>query len=135
MRVAVGADAHASVRADDAHDRSAGARDEEGFFRAVGEVRDVHLWLPHPSPALWGAVAGYVSLWLVYKGFKLLTGKEGMGYGDFKLLAALGAWLGVEYLLAIVLLSSVVGAVIGVFLLMALAGWRAWHRLAAQVVR
>lgn len=61
-----------------------------------------------------GAVAGYLSLWSVYWGFKLLTGKEGMGFGDFKLLALLGAWLGWQYLPLIILLSSLVGAVIGV---------------------
>lgn len=66
------------------------------------------------SSALWGAVAGYISLWSVYKLFKLLTGKEGMGYGDFKLLAALGAWMGWQMLPQIILLSSLVGAVIGV---------------------
>jgi len=60
-----------------------------------------------------GAMAGYLSLWLVYHGFKLLTGKEGMGHGDFKLLAMLGAWLGWQQLPAVVLLSSVVGAVVG----------------------
>ncbi|MDO8937542.1 MAG: A24 family peptidase [Methylicorpusculum sp.] len=60
-----------------------------------------------------GAIAGYLCLWLVYHGFKLLTGKEGMGYGDFKLLAAFGAWLGWQYLTMIILLSSVTGALIG----------------------
>ena len=64
--------------------------------------------------ALWGAVFGYLSLWSVYWLFKLLTGKEGMGYGDFKLLAALGAWMGWQMLPVIILLSSVVGAVIGI---------------------
>jgi len=64
--------------------------------------------------ALWGAIAGYLTLWLVYCAFKLLTKKEGMGYGDFKLLAALGAWLGWQMLPVIILLSSVVGAVIGI---------------------
>ena len=64
--------------------------------------------------AVYGAVAGYLSLWSVYWLFKLLTGKEGMGYGDFKLLAALGAWLGIQNILLIVLLSSVVGAVVGI---------------------
>lgn len=64
--------------------------------------------------ALWGAVFGYLSLWSVYQAFKLLTGKEGMGYGDFKLLAALGAWLGWQQLPIIILLSSLVGAVIGI---------------------
>ncbi|MFH0130424.1 prepilin peptidase [Variovorax sp. VaC1] len=68
------------------------------------------------SSAVWGAVFGYLSLWLVYHGFRLVTGKEGMGYGDFKLLAALGAWLGADYLIAIILVSSLVGAVIGLTL-------------------
>ncbi|MDD1605317.1 MAG: A24 family peptidase [Methylococcaceae bacterium] len=61
-----------------------------------------------------GAVAGYLVLWLVYQGFKLATGKEGMGYGDFKLLALFGAWLGWQTLPLIILLSSLVGAVIGI---------------------
>ncbi|MCV6614449.1 MAG: A24 family peptidase [Cellvibrionaceae bacterium] len=64
--------------------------------------------------ALWGAVWGYMSLWSIFWLFKLVTGKEGMGYGDFKLLAALGAWMGWQALPAIILLSSVVGALIGV---------------------
>ena len=64
--------------------------------------------------AVIGAVAGYLSLWSVYWGFKLATGKEGMGFGDFKLLAALGAWLGWQLLPLTILLSSAVGAVIGV---------------------
>lgn len=69
--------------------------------------------LPLPD-ALWGAVAGYLSLWSVYWLFKLTTGKEGMGHGDFKLLAALGAWLGWSMILPIVLGSSVIGAVVGI---------------------
>ena len=64
--------------------------------------------------ALWGAVAGYLSLWLIYQAFKLLTGKEGMGYGDFKLFAALGAWFGWPALVPIILMASVIGAVIGI---------------------
>jgi leader peptidase (prepilin peptidase)/N-methyltransferase len=67
--------------------------------------------------AVIGAIAGYLSLWLVYWIFRLVRGKEGMGYGDFKLLAALGAWLGWSMLPIIVLLSSVVGAVIGLCLI------------------
>ena len=67
--------------------------------------------------AVIGAAIGYVSLWLIYWAFKLLTGKEGMGYGDFKLLAALGAWLGWTMLPMIVLLSSLVGAVVGISLI------------------
>lgn len=66
-----------------------------------------------------GAMAGYLILWSIYWGFKLLTGKEGMGYGDFKLLAALGAWLGWQQLPLLILLSSVVGAIIGVIMLTA----------------
>jgi leader peptidase (prepilin peptidase) / N-methyltransferase len=64
--------------------------------------------------ALWGAIFGYLSLWSVYWCFKLVTGKEGMGYGDFKLLAALGAWLGWMALPTIVLLSSLLGALAGI---------------------
>lgn len=68
------------------------------------------------SSAVVGAAAGYMILWLIFWAFKLITGKEGMGYGDFKLLAALGAWLGWVYLPVILLLSSVVGAVFGIVL-------------------
>jgi len=64
--------------------------------------------------AVIGAVAGYLALWIVYWLFKLIRGKEGMGYGDFKLLAALGAWMGWQLLLRIVLLSSLVGAAVGI---------------------
>jgi len=67
--------------------------------------------------AVIGAATGYLILWSIYWLFKLATGKEGMGYGDFKLLAALGAWFGWKMLLPIVLLSSVVGAVVGILLL------------------
>lgn len=67
-----------------------------------------------PQSAIIGAAAGYLSLWSVYQLFRLLTGKEGMGYGDFKLLALFGAWLGWQYLPQIVLISALVGAVIGV---------------------
>lgn len=92
-----------------------------------------------PNQAIIGAVAGYLSLWSVFWLFKLTTGKEGMGYGDFKLLAALGAWLGWEKLPMIILLSSLMGALIGIGLMvfkghgrnqpipfgpyLALAGW------------
>ncbi len=65
--------------------------------------------------AVWGAIAGYLVLWSIYWLFKLITGKEGMGYGDFKLLAALGAWLGWQALPAIVLVSSVAGVVYAIF--------------------
>ncbi len=69
------------------------------------------------STSIIGASAGYLALWSVYHGFKLFTGKEGMGHGDFKLLAMLGAWLGWQYLGLIILLSSVVGAFIGITLI------------------
>lgn len=67
--------------------------------------------------SVYGAIAGYLSLWSVYWAFKLLTGKEGMGYGDFKLLAALGAWAGLSQIPLIILLSSVVGAVLGILMI------------------
>jgi leader peptidase (prepilin peptidase) / N-methyltransferase len=73
------------------------------------------------ASAVIGAIAGYLALWSVYWGFKLLTGKEGMGYGDFKLLAAIGAWLGWQMLPLVILLSSIVGAAVGIAL-MAFAG-------------
>jgi leader peptidase (prepilin peptidase) / N-methyltransferase len=75
---------------------------------------DVYTDLPS---AVIGTMVGYLSLWSVFWLFKLATGKEGMGYGDFKLLAALGAWLGWQMLPAIILLSSVVGAVVGIGLI------------------
>jgi len=71
-------------------------------------------WTLPLTAALWGAVAGYLSLWSVYWLFKLTTGKEGMGFGDFKLLAALGAWLGWPMILPIVLGASVIGAAVGI---------------------
>jgi leader peptidase (prepilin peptidase)/N-methyltransferase len=70
-----------------------------------------------PVSSIIGALAGYLSLWIVYHLFRLLTGKEGMGHGDFKLLAALGAWLGWQMLPLIILLSSLVGAVIGLIMI------------------
>lgn len=66
--------------------------------------------------ALWGAVAGYLALWLVYWSFKLATGKEGMGFGDFKLYAALGAWFGWTALVPIILMASAIGAIVGITL-------------------
>lgn len=66
------------------------------------------------TDAVWGAVAGYMCLWLIFWGFKLLTGKEGMGYGDFKLLAALGAWFGWPSMIQILLMSSLIGAFVGI---------------------
>jgi leader peptidase (prepilin peptidase)/N-methyltransferase len=85
------------------------------------------LWHPVPGSevlfigsreAIIGAIAGYLSLWSFYWLFKLVTGKEGMGYGDFKLLAALGAWLGYTYLFTIIILSAVVGALLGIALIL-----------------
>jgi leader peptidase (prepilin peptidase)/N-methyltransferase len=70
------------------------------------------------TDAVLGAIIGYMSLWSLYWVFKMLTGKEGMGYGDFKLLAALGAWMGWQSLLLIVILSSLVGAIVGIALLL-----------------
>lgn len=101
-----------------------------------------------PVGAIWGALLGFLSLWTVSFIFKLVTGKVGMGHGDFKLLAALGAWLGVMQLPLIILLSSVVGAILGVVLLikhkasrhfafgpfLAIAGWIAFmwgHQIVA----
>ena len=80
------------------------------IFNLSANYSDLH-------SAVIGAIAGYLSLWLVYWGFKLATGKEGMGYGDFKLLAALGAWLGWQLLPLIILLSSLVGAIVGIALI------------------
>jgi len=82
-----------------------------GLFASVFNV------FTDPVSSIIGALAGYLSLWLVYHGFRLLTGKEGMGYGDFKLLAAIGAWLGWQMLPLIILLSSLVGAVIGLVMI------------------
>ena len=81
-------------------------------FNLAGTYTDI-------STAVIGAMAGYLALWSVFWLFKLATGKEGMGYGDFKLLAALGAWLGWQMLPAIILLSSVVGATVGITLIVA----------------
>jgi len=81
----------------------------------AGLVASALQWTSVPLPAaVWGAVAGYLSLWLVYWSFKLATGKEGMGFGDFKLFAALGAWFGWQALVPIILMSSVIGVVIGI---------------------
>jgi len=71
-------------------------------------------WTIGLEDSVWGAVAGYLSLWSVYWLFKLITGKEGMGFGDFKLLAAVGAWLGVKMLLPVVLAASLIGALVGI---------------------
>ncbi len=72
-------------------------------------------WIAVPLPsAVWGAACGYLSLWSVYWAFRLATGKEGMGFGDFKLFAALGAWFGWEALVPMILVASVIGALVGI---------------------
>jgi leader peptidase (prepilin peptidase) / N-methyltransferase len=82
-----------------------------GLLLAATKVTNTSL-----ESAVWGAAAGYFSLWLIYWVFKLVTGKEGMGYGDFKLFAALGAWFGWQALIPIILIASVIGAIIGIAL-------------------
>jgi leader peptidase (prepilin peptidase)/N-methyltransferase len=83
----------------------------------AGLLLNIHSVFASLPDAVIGAAAGYLCLWAIYWLFKLLTGKEGMGYGDFKLLAALGAWLGWQMLPVIILLSSLVGAVVGISLI------------------
>ena len=80
----------------------------------AGLVASALGWTVALPDAFWGVVVGYLSLWSVYWVFKLITGKEGMGFGDFKLLAALGAWLGLKMILPIVLAASLLGAVVGI---------------------
>jgi leader peptidase (prepilin peptidase) / N-methyltransferase len=87
---------------------------------AIGPMSDAALPVS-PRDAIIGAVAGYISLWLVFHAFKLVTGKEGMGYGDFKLFAALGAWLGWKVLPLVIVLSATSGAALGI-LMIALKG-------------
>ena len=87
----------------------------------AGLVASALGWTIPLTDALWGAVAGYLSLWSVYWLFKLTTGKEGMGFGDFKLLAALGAWLGVKMVLPILLAASIIGAIVGIGMKMSAA--------------
>ena len=82
-----------------------------GLIAAALRWTDVPL-----ADAVWGAAAGYLSLWLVFWGFKLATGKDGMGYGDFKLFAALGAWFGWQALVPIILAASVISAIIGLIM-------------------
>lgn len=84
----------------------------------VGLIANLNGFFVPVSEAVIGAVAGYLALWSVYWVFKLITGKEGMGYGDFKLLAALGAWLGWQMLPLVILLSSAVAAVVGIIIIM-----------------
>jgi leader peptidase (prepilin peptidase)/N-methyltransferase len=86
---------------------------------APADVAPAALPVP-PDRAIVGAIAGYLSLWSVYWIFRLVTGKEGMGYGDFKLLAALGAWLGPGMLLPIILLSAGVGSIVGIAMILVL---------------
>ncbi len=83
---------------------------------AIGPVAGAALPVS-PKEAIIGAAAGYLSLWLVFHVFKLVTGKEGMGYGDFKLFAALGAWLGWKVLPLIIILSAATGAVLGILMI------------------
>jgi leader peptidase (prepilin peptidase)/N-methyltransferase len=83
----------------------------------AGLLVNVPGWFAPLSASVIGAAAGYLALWSVYKLFKLVTGKEGMGYGDFKLLAALGAWLGWQLLPVVILLSAVVGSIVGIALI------------------
>ncbi len=80
----------------------------------AGLVASALGWTVPLHSALWGAVVGYLSLWTVYWAFKLTTGKEGMGFGDFKLLAALGAWLGLKMILPVLLAASIIGAIVGI---------------------
>ncbi len=83
----------------------------------LGLIANNYGLFANATDALWGAIAGYLSLWSVYWLFKLVTGKEGMGYGDFKLLAMLGAWGGWQILPLTILLSSLVGAILGIITL------------------
>ncbi len=87
------------------------------FHLLAGPHPDTSPFAPGLADAVIGAMAGYLSLWLVYQGFRLVTGKEGMGYGDFKLFAALLAWLGYQMFLPILLLSALTGAVTGIALI------------------
>ncbi|HLV48435.1 MAG TPA: A24 family peptidase [Aliidiomarina sp.] len=84
----------------------------------LGLLASLQLTPLSPADSIIGAVTGYLALWSVFWLFKLITGKEGMGYGDFKLLAALGAWLGWQMLPMIILLSSVIGALFGILMLL-----------------
>lgn len=106
-------------------------------FIGLGLAINSYGFFVDAQQAIWGCLLGFLSLWVVYIAFKLVTHKEGMGYGDFKLLAALGAWLGPMQLPLIILLSSLLGAMVGIILLklskqnrafafgpyLAIAGW------------
>jgi len=87
------------------------------FLSLFHPAGDAEILFVAPQDAIVGALAGYLSLWSIYHLFRLITGKEGMGYGDFKLLGALGAWLGYQMLPLIILLSAGVGAIIGASLI------------------
>jgi leader peptidase (prepilin peptidase)/N-methyltransferase len=90
-----------------------------GLLVSLGHRPDSAAPLPvSPADAIIGGAAGYLFLWLVFQLFRLLTGKEGMGYGDFKLFGALGAWLGWQMLPLVILLSAGVGAIVGVVLIL-----------------
>jgi leader peptidase (prepilin peptidase)/N-methyltransferase len=84
----------------------------------LGLIANVYDTFTDLQSAVIGAVLGYLALWIVYQGFRIITGKEGMGFGDFKLLALLGAWLGWQALPFIILMSSVIGTLVGVTLIL-----------------
>ena len=89
-----------------------------GLFLALFHpMEGAEMLFVNPKDAIAGALGGYLSLWSIYHLFRLVTGKEGMGYGDFKLLAALGAWLGYQMLPLIIMLSAIVGALVGISLM------------------
>ena len=89
-----------------------------GLFLALFHPMDgAQMLFVEPKDAIVGALGGYLTLWSIYHLFRLITGKEGMGYGDFKLLAALGAWLGYQMLPLIIMLSAIVGALVGIALM------------------
>ena len=83
-----------------------------------GLIASLFGFFTDPRSSILGAIAGYLILWSLYQIFKLLTGKEGMGYGDFKLLALLGAWMGWQFLPLVILLSSFVGALVGIAMIL-----------------
>lgn len=86
-------------------------------FLWLGLILNLHGMYTDLNSAVIGAVAGYLSLWSVYQIFKLITGKEGMGFGDFKLLGMFGAWLGWQMLPAIILISTLIGSIVGILLI------------------
>ena len=88
-----------------------------GLFLSLWGTPSVPAFTTDVRSSLIGAMAGYASLWSVYHLFRIATGKDGMGYGDFKLFAALGAWLGWKMLIPVILIASVVGAVVGIAML------------------